>query len=39
MRLNVVGGRDEKEGERLSERDWTSEEVTARNKADTALLT
>ena len=30
---------DEKEGSRLSERDWTSEEVAARNKAGAALLT
>ena len=35
----MVGGCDEKEGERLSEHDWTSEEVAARNKADAALLT
>ena len=27
-----------KEGERLSERDWTSEEIAARNKAGAALL-
>ena len=30
---------DEKEGSRLSERDWMSEEVAARKKAGAALLT
>ena len=37
QRQGVVGGCDEKEGERLNKRDWTSEEVAARNKADAAL--